>query len=51
MSSEVLKVILAGLIVFVVCTPFVVLLSKWKKEMEEELKLKEKDGKKENDDE
>lgn len=42
--SEILKVIIAGLIVLIVGIPSVIILTKWKKEMEEELKSMEKDG-------
>lgn len=41
--SETVKVIIAGLIVLAVGIPTVIILTKWKKEMEEELKEKEKD--------
>ena len=36
--SETLQVIIAGLIVLAVGIPSVIILSKWKKEMEEDLK-------------
>ena len=36
--SETVKVIIAGLAVLAVGIPFVIILSKWKKEMEEDLK-------------
>lgn len=36
--SEVLKVIIAGLIILAVGIPSVIVLSKWKEEMDEELK-------------
>ena len=36
--SEILKVIIAGLIVLIVGIPTVIILTKWKNEMEEELK-------------
>lgn len=41
---EAVKVIIAGLIVLAVGIPSVIILTKWKKEMEEELKSMEKDG-------
>lgn len=42
--SETLQVIIAGLIVLIVGIPSVIILTKWKNEMEEELKAIEKDG-------
>lgn len=41
---EAVKVIIAGFIVLAVGIPSVIILTKWKKEMEEELKSMEKDG-------
>lgn len=43
---EAVKVIIAGLIVLIVGIPTIIILTKWKHEMEEELKTIEKDGEK-----
>ena len=43
--SEIVQIIIAGLIVLAVGIPSVIILTKWKKEMEEELKEKEKNEK------
>lgn len=43
--SETVKIIIAGLIVLAVGIPTVRILTKWKKEMEEELNEKEKNEK------
>lgn len=43
--SAIVQIIIAGLIVLAVGIPSVIILTKWKKEMEEELKEKEKNEK------
>lgn len=42
--SEIVQIIIAGLIVLAVGIPAVIILTKWKKEMEEDLKVHKKDG-------
>ena len=42
--SAIVQIIIAGLIVLAVGIPSVIILTKWKKEMEEELKVHKKDG-------
>lgn len=43
--NAIVQIIIAGLIVLAVGIPSVIILTKWKKEMEEELKEKEKNEK------